>query len=878
MTAHPFFSNTPESAMPRLQAPLSRHRGHHRFGRRLAVCALALCALAMGNAEAARVKYSSYIKEGTVFRDANRNGEADDPIQTTTGEDGSFEIGKGKGRLYLMGGTDIRTGKANTILLTAPNSTRAIGTLSSLWQALLDRSKKNKTIRIMLNVPAKVSLADYTAAPIAGGGDKPKPKAKAQALIKRDSQNETLVQFLKALAKKAHPSVKAHRAQAAGADYHEDDEIAAIAESLIANGSQPTDLSDLGTARATLENAAGRLPTIAPPSAEVLDLLAAGMTSLNKSIDQLDSNSPPADQLAIEDRLLHQIDALANAVNSNDYSTFQQIALPPPVITGITVDSGSSHSDHITSDDTPTLFGTVDRTATAVRVYSVNATSGARSKLADVSLTPEANGSWSYTSAQLNDGSYRFAVSGLVQSATEVETAVSEITVTIDSAAPSDSSLSVTPQTTNLRTPVISGNWDGAPGNHLTVTVNGTVYTADNGLDLSQGAAWRLLIPQSHQIPNGVYDVQASVSDAAGNVLTDSTTGELTVEALSANSTFAVGAVPRSLAFATLNSDALPDIVVANQNANSVSVLLANGNGGFQTAVERSVGSAPVAVAGGDMDGDGDSDVVAANFAGGTVSVLLNDGSGNLTQPTPTGYPAGSKPAALVLGHFNGDNRIDAAVADAGSDSLIILINNGSGGFNAPVSIPAGAMPYAVATADLDGDKANDIVIANRNGNSISAFLGNGNGSFQAKLDHAVGTGPAALALGDLNADGKPDLAVANGCCSVGVALGKGDGHFDATVFHAVGNYPYAVAIANLDGSPSADLATANWGSDSVSILVGDGTGEFPSALAYGAGSHPVALAVGDINGDGQTDLGVANYSAGTVSLLPMPAPAAQPQ
>ena len=97
--------------MSSVDAPLYRPR------RRLPAAVeplLILCALSLGavtDAQAAKLKYSSYIKGATVFRDANGNGEPDgNELQTVTDDDGNFELAKAKGRLYLKDGTDIRTG------------------------------------------------------------------------------------------------------------------------------------------------------------------------------------------------------------------------------------------------------------------------------------------------------------------------------------------------------------------------------------------------------------------------------------------------------------------------------------------------------------------------------------------------------------------------------------------------------------------------------------------------------------------------------------------------------------------------------------------------------------------------------------------------
>ena len=61
------------------------------------------------------------------------------------------------------------------------------------------------------------------------------------------------------------------------------------------------------------------------------------------------------------------------------------------------------------------------------------------------------------------------------------------------------------------------------------------------------------------------------------------------------------------------NGDGKPDLAVANSGSNNVSVLLGNGDGTFQAAVNYAAGNAPNSVAVGDFNGDGKADLAVAN-------------------------------------------------------------------------------------------------------------------------------------------------------------------------------------------------------------------------------------------------------------------------
>jgi len=85
-----------------------------------------------------------------------------------------------------------------------------------------------------------------------------------------------------------------------------------------------------------------------------------------------------------------------------------------------------------------------------------------------------------------------------------------------------------------------------------------------------------------------------------------------------------LGDGPLSVTTGDLNGDGKLDLAVANETADTVSVLLGNGNGTFQTKVDDAVGSQPLSVTTGDLNGDGKVDLATANANADSVSVLLN--------------------------------------------------------------------------------------------------------------------------------------------------------------------------------------------------------------------------------------------------------------
>ncbi len=344
---------------------------------------------------------------------------------------------------------------------------------------------------------------------------------------------------------------------------------------------------------------------------------------------------------------------------------------------------------------------------------------------------------------------------------------------------------------------------------------------------------------------------------------------------------FATGGTPVSIVSADLNGDGFPDLAVADQQGNTVSVLLGNGKSGISwnllAHVDYATAAFPTAVAAGDFNGDGKMDLAVSDGNGNSISVLLGNGDG--TFQTQTSYGTGDIPFSVIAADFNGDHKTDLAVANSGANNVSVILGNGNGTFQTRIDYAAGPNPYSVATADFNGDGILDLAVANSNcplfptcgAGSVSIVLGNGDGSFQSPAAFSTGTNtdPRAVAVGDFNGDKVADLVVANYATNtVGVFLGMGDGTFDGHVDYKVGSEPASVAVGDLNADGNLDLVVANFHSNTVSVLLGNGDGTFKSAVTYAVGNGPISVAVADFNGDKKLDLVVVNETDNNVSIL----------
>src|SRR5205809_580091 len=140
---------------------------------------------------------------------------------------------------------------------------------------------------------------------------------------------------------------------------------------------------------------------------------------------------------------------------------------------------------------------------------------------------------------------------------------------------------------------------------------------------------------------------------------------------------FATGAGPYWAAIGDLNGDGKPDLAVANYNANTVSVLLGNGAGGFGAKTDDLTGPIPIAGAIGDVNGDGRPDLAVGSYVSATA----------LHDPLPVcgsfgvrpDFATGAGPYSAAIGDLNGDGKPDLAVANFSSNTVSVLLGNGTG-------------------------------------------------------------------------------------------------------------------------------------------------------------------------------------------------------
>lgn len=186
-----------------------------------------------------------------------------------------------------------------------------------------------------------------------------------------------------------------------------------------------------------------------------------------------------------------------------------------PAAPDMTTDSGSSTTDNITNDSTPTFIGTVG--ANEPVTISVDG-SGAGS------ATANGGGAWTITlSSALGDGSHNITIT-TTDIAGNTSAASAALPITIDTTPPA------TPSVPNLTDGTDGGTInndnitdDQTPDFTGTAGANEVVSISVDGIAVGNvtadgGGAWSFTIPAN--MPEGTYQITATVVDVAGNVAT----------------------------------------------------------------------------------------------------------------------------------------------------------------------------------------------------------------------------------------------------------------------------------------------------------------------------------------------------------------------
>ena len=172
---------------------------------------------------------------------------------------------------------------------------------------------------------------------------------------------------------------------------------------------------------------------------------------------------------------------------------------------------------------------------------------------------------------------------------------------------------------------------------------------------------------------------------------------------------------PVAMTVADFNGDGNPDLAIVNQTTKNVTILEGNGNGTFKEFPNSplAVGNLPVAITSGTLGGSNGPALAIVNQQDNTVSVYLGNGDGTFLAASQSPLATDTTPSGVAIADFAQSSTGGIAVTNTAVGTVTVFADLGSGLFTSAIEPAAGTNPVAILAGVFTNSAFPDIVVTN---------------------------------------------------------------------------------------------------------------------------------------------------------------------
>src|SRR4029077_16210678 len=178
---------------------------------------------------------------------------------------------------------------------------------------------------------------------------------------------------------------------------------------------------------------------------------------------------------------------------------------------------------------------------------------------------------------------------------------------------------------------------------------------------------------------------------------------------------------PVAMTVAACDGDGNPDLAIVNQTTENVTILQGKGDGTFAEFQNSplAVGKFPVAITSGALSGSNGPALAIVNQQDNTLSVYLGNGNGTFVAASQSPLQTDTTPSGVAIADLAQSSTGGIAVTNTAVGTVTVFADLGSGLFTSAIEPAAGTNPDAILAGAFTNSAFPDIVVTNNLSNAL---------------------------------------------------------------------------------------------------------------------------------------------------------------